>query len=132
MGRRNEGNQVLGCVLSAIIVIALLVWGGISIGGGCGPNYSTGARSGYIYKFSKKGFVMKSWEGELRLSNVPISGDAATGNIWTFSVEDENVAQQVEAAMSEDNRVKLNYRQWMIKPVSQDSKYTVTAIEKVK
>ena len=66
-------------------------------------SYSDGWRSGVLQKFSRKGWVCKTWEGELAMSTVP--GVAPT--IWTFSVRDESVVQKMTDAVGD--RVDLHY-----------------------
>lgn len=66
-------------------------------------SYSDGERAGYLQKFSRKGWVCKTYEGDLAMTTVP--GVAPT--IWSFSVRDKNVASQIMAAMGK--RVALHY-----------------------
>ena len=66
-------------------------------------SYSDGWRSGVLQKFSRKGWICKTWEGELAMSTVP--GVAPT--IWLFSVRDDAVAGKVSDAIGD--RVNLHY-----------------------
>lgn len=68
-------------------------------------SYSDGERAGFMQKFSKKGWVCKTWEGELLLTTVP----GAIPEKFAFSVRDEKVAQQLLAAAGK--RVILSYAQ---------------------
>ncbi len=68
-------------------------------------SYSEGTRAGYLQKFSKKGWVCKTWEGELALTTVP--GVAPT--IWTFTVRKDATARQLNVALG--RRVLLFYRE---------------------
>jgi hypothetical protein len=68
-------------------------------------SYSDGDRSGILQKFSRKGWVCKTYEGELALSFTP--GLAPV--IWNFTVRDEAVATKVKEA--EGKRVVLHYRE---------------------
>jgi hypothetical protein len=68
-------------------------------------SYSDGDRSGILQKFSRKGWICKTYEGELALSFTP--GLAPV--IWSFSVRDEAVANKVKDA--EGKRVVLHYRE---------------------
>lgn len=67
--------------------------------------YSTGERSGYVQKISNKGWVCKTWEGELVMTTQP----GVAPQVFTFSVRDELVAQQVTKASGQ--RVTLTYEQ---------------------
>ena len=66
-------------------------------------SYSDGWRSGVLQKFSRKGWICKTWEGELAMTTVP--GVAPT--IWIFSVRDDAVTQKMSDAVAE--RVDLHY-----------------------
>jgi len=68
-------------------------------------SYSDGDRSGVLQKFSRKGWICKTYEGELALSYTP--GLAPV--LWNFSVRDEAVANKVKDA--EGKRVVLHYRE---------------------
>lgn len=65
--------------------------------------YSDGDRSGILQKFSRKGWICKTYEGELAMSYA--AGLAPT--IWDFSVRDEAVAAKVNEALGK--RVVLHY-----------------------
>src|SRR5438067_5944197 len=54
-------------------------------------SYSTGERSGYVQKISKKGWVCKTWEGELAMLTQP----GVPAPLFNFSVRDESVAQRI-------------------------------------
>lgn len=87
--------------ISAIVVPALLF--SIYVGMALDWSYSEGDRAGVVQKFSKKGWLCKTWEGELAMSTVP--GVAPT--IWPFTVRDETVAKKISDAMG--HRVVLQY-----------------------
>jgi hypothetical protein len=66
-------------------------------------SYSDGQRAGILQKFSRKGWVCKTYEGEVAMSIVP--GVAPT--IWEFSVRDPAVVSRLKSAIG--NRVALHY-----------------------
>ncbi len=68
-------------------------------------SYSEGERAGFLQKFSKKGWVCKTWEGEILLTSMP----GAIPERFEFSVRDDDVAQQLMAATGK--RVVLSYAQ---------------------
>ena len=68
-------------------------------------SYSEGTRAGYLQKFSKKGWICKTWEGELALTTVP--GVAPT--LWSFTVRSDAAARQLNLAIG--RRVLLFYRE---------------------
>jgi hypothetical protein len=67
--------------------------------------YSSGERAGWVQKFSHKGWICKTWEGELAMVSMP----GATPEKFYFTVKDDKVASQVNQAMG--RRVSLHYEQ---------------------
>jgi hypothetical protein len=65
--------------------------------------YSQGDRSGILRKFSKKGWICKTWEGELALTTVP----GVMPELWAFTVRDDSVARLVTSALGRE--VVLHY-----------------------
>ena len=57
-------------------------------------SYSSGERAGWVQKFSHKGWVCKTWEGELALVSLP----GTTVEKFHFTVHDDSVAEKVSAA----------------------------------
>jgi hypothetical protein len=54
-------------------------------------SYSDGERAGIVQKFSRKGWVFKTWEGELAMTTVP----GVAPRIWEFTVRDEDVVEKI-------------------------------------
>jgi len=75
-------------------------------------SYSEGERAGVLQKFSRKGWLCKTWEGELAMSISP--GVAPV--IWNFSVRDEQVAAKLMQAAGK--RVALHYEEHKGVPTS--------------
>lgn len=95
---------------------------------GCGAHYSDGDRSGVITKFSRKGLVFESWEGEMVLGGIRGGSDGTSAaNVWAFSAP-SRLAKQISEAQRSGARVTVHYNQWLASPVDQDSAYTVTSI----
>lgn len=92
---------VVPAALVALYFYTLLQW-----------NYSTGERAGWVQKFSKKGWICKTWEGELSMVSMP----GATPEKFHFTVWDEAVAAQINAAMG--RRVSLHYEEKVGLPTS--------------
>ena len=68
-------------------------------------SYSTGERAGWVQKLSKKGWVCKTWEGELAMVSMP----GATPEKFLFTVFDDDVAERITKAMGQ--RVSLHYEE---------------------
>ena len=90
-------------------------------------SYSSGERSGFVQKVSLKGWLCKTWEGELAMANLP----GALPEIFAFSVREEAVARQVAAYAGQ--RVSLTYEQHVGVPSScfGETEYFVTAVRLV-
>ncbi len=90
---------VLALLGIAIALFALYTWFTLSW------SYSEGERAGYLQKFSKKGWICKTWEGEILLSSMP----GAIPERFAFTVRDEALAKEVMAATGK--RVVVSYAQ---------------------
>lgn len=75
-------------------------------------SYSDGNRAGYIQKFSRKGWICKTYEGELAMTTVP--GVAPV--LWEFSVWDATVAAQLSQMMGK--RLVLHYKEYRYLPTT--------------
>ncbi|HKN87092.1 MAG TPA: hypothetical protein VJV04_09555 [Nitrospiraceae bacterium] len=69
-------------------------------------SFSDGDRVGYLQKFSHRGWLCKSYEGELAMTTVP----GVAPMIWTFSVWDKTVAEQINTLLGK--KVVLHYREF--------------------
>ena len=76
-------------------------------------SYSSGERAGWIQKLSDKGWICKTWEGELALVSLPGS---ATVEKFLFTVSDKKVAEQIVEVMGK--RVTLHYEEKVGLPTS--------------
>jgi hypothetical protein len=92
---------VTAAVLFALYTVVVLHW-----------SYSEGERAGYLQKLSKKGWVCKTWEGEILLSSMP----GAIPERFAFTVRDDAVVRQLQSAMGQ--RVQLTYSQHVGLPTS--------------
>ena len=75
-------------------------------------SYSVGERAGYVQKLSKKGWICKTWEGELALVTMP----GTVGEKFFFSVRNETTAEQINRSMG--RRVSLDYEEHVGVPSS--------------
>jgi hypothetical protein len=90
-------------VLLPLVVLALLAagyfWAALSW------SYSSGERAGWVQKLSKKGWICKTWEGELALVSLP----GSTAEKFFFTVHDEAVAAHITKLIGK--RVALHYEE---------------------
>jgi hypothetical protein len=110
------GFLVVAAVLLALYTFIVLKW-----------TYSSGERAGFMQKLSHKGFICKTWEGELQLVAMP----GSMPEKFLFSVRDEAVAARINATMGK--RVALTYEQHIGIPTScfGETEYFVTDTKEV-
>lgn len=75
-------------------------------------SYSTGERAGYVQKFSKKGWVCKTWEGELSMMSLP----SQVPEKFFFTVRNNTIAEKINRSLGK--KVALNYDQYKGLPTS--------------
>jgi len=98
--RRHWGKLTLAAlVVMPTLVFTIWAWTTLSY------SYSSGERVGYVQKLSRKGWLCKTWEGELQMSNVPGSAPI----LFQFSVRSDSLARAIEAAAG--RQVALRYDQ---------------------
>lgn len=108
-------------LVSAIALFSLYVYIALNW------SYSRGERAGFLQKVSHKGWICKTWEGELSLVAMPGSAPEK----FLFTVRDDAVAQKVSAAAGK--RVTLNYEQHKGLPSScfGDTEYFVVDVKEI-
>ena len=78
----------------------------------CGITYSKGTRTGIVIKLSQKGFVFKTYVGELNLGGISQGdGTIMPNHVWKFSVDKNNVKVYDEVTQSEGKHVRLYYKE---------------------
>lgn len=90
-------------------------------------NYSSGERAGWVQKFSRKGWICKTWEGELALVTMPGTAQEK----FLFTVWDDDAAAKINAPMGK--RVSLQYEEKVGLPGScfGDTRYWVNGVRAV-
>jgi hypothetical protein len=116
LGRRIR-NWFLGLLLLALVAAALYMVFALKF------TYSTGDRAGIVQKFSNKGWVCKTWEGELAMTTLP----GAVPEVFRFTVRDEAVSKEISATMGQ--HVVLGYDQHFGLPSCfGETSYVVTSV----
>ena len=87
-------------------------------------NFSVGERAGWVQKLSKKGWVCKTWEGELSMVSMP----GTTPEKFLFTVRDDNVAEAINKLIGQ--RVSLHYEEKVGLPTScfGDTRHFITKV----
>ena len=108
-------------LVSAIALFSLYVYIALNW------SYSSGERAGFLQKVSHKGWICKTWEGELSLVAMP----GAAPEKFLFTVRDDAIAQKVSAAAGK--RVSLIYEQHKGLPSScfGDTEYFVVDVKPI-
>ncbi len=75
-------------------------------------NYSSGERAGWVQKLSKKGWICKTWEGEMAMVSMP----GAAADKFYFTVRDDAVAARINALVG--RRVAMHYEEKVGLPTS--------------
>ena len=110
-------------VLVALPVLIFTLWAGVTLH----YTYSSGERAGFLQKISKRGWLCKTWEGELQLSAIPGSQPEK----FLFTTRSDSLAAMMEKMSGQ--RVVLDYEQHKGVPGScfGDTEYFVTAVRPV-
>jgi hypothetical protein len=119
ISRRTVWLIASGIVLVPVLVFAVWTWSALTW------SYSTGERAGYVQKFSKRGWLCKTWEGELALVTMP----GTVAEIFYFSVRDDAVAQSINQSLG--RRVSLTYEEHVGVPTTcfAETSYFVTSVK---
>ncbi len=115
-------KKIIGIILAILAIAGLLTAGWVWVT--LHWAYSEGERTGYMQKLSKKGWVCKTWEGEIALVTMP----GAIPEKFEFTVRDEAMAERIHAAAGK--RVVLHYEQHKFIPTNcfGDTEYFVDNI----
>jgi len=118
--KRHWGLILLG-VIVVLPVVAFVGWTAVSLNW----SYAVEQRAGFIQKFSEKGWLCKTWEGELAMAN-PLPG--AMPEKFEFSVRDDSVAHQIQRLMGQ--RVAITYEEHRGVPLRcfGETEYYVTGV----
>ncbi|PWJ59848.1 hypothetical protein CLV98_10122 [Dyadobacter jejuensis] len=94
--------------------------------------YSEGKRGGFVNKLSKKGYVFKTYEGELRIGGMFEGDGTMNAAEWQFSVSPNNTEAiaNLEEAIKNGTRVSLTYEEKFFRlPWNGETKYFVTQVD---
>ena len=105
----HRGVSALGVLVGLLLIVSLVAvyfWAVLTW------SYSSGERAGWVQKFSHKGWICKTWEGEMAMVSMP----GATTEKFFFTVRSDAVAEQINKLMG--RRVTLHYEQKIGLPTS--------------
>ena len=108
-------------IFLAIVVAAFALWTLFTLTW----SYSAGERAGYVQKLSKKGWICKTWEGEMAMVTMP----GTVAEKFYFTVPEDEVAKSINATVG--RRVVLHYEEhkWIPFSCFGDTGYFVTGVK---
>jgi hypothetical protein len=107
-----------GLLVVVVLALAGFAWATLHL------SYADGERAGYVQKFAHKGWLCKTWEGEMAMVTMP----GTVAEKFQFTVPDNTVAAKLNAAIGK--RVALHYEQhkWIPSSCFGDTEYFVTDV----
>lgn len=107
-------------VIVVLVILGLAGYGWVTLHW----SYSDGERAGYVQKFAHKGWLCKTWEGEMAMVTMP----GTVAEKFYFTVPSDAVAARINASVGK--RVALHYEQhkWIPSSCFGDTEYFVTSV----
>lgn len=118
-------------IISAVVLLSVLGFFSLVLFG----HYSEGERAGTVSKMSKKGFVFKTYEGQLNLGGLSGETGSPASSLWSFSVNPakSEVIQSLDSALLNGKRVKIHYiEKYYTFPWQGESDYFIERVEHVR
>jgi hypothetical protein len=119
--------SVLKKILAGIIFLAIAVFIFLNM-----ANYSSGFRAGVPIKISKKGVIIKTWEGQMNIGGLTTSSEGTIPTQFDFTVKRsaDSVLMKIDEAILQGKRVKLHYHEKYVRFFwLGDTKYFVYDVE---
>jgi hypothetical protein len=122
---RKKHHRVRAIVLLILLVPAIMIalWVWVALG----YTYASGERAGYVQKISKKGWLCKTWEGELAMANLP----GTMPQIFAFTVRSDSIANVLEQTIGK--QVSVTYEQHRGLPTTcfGETEYFISAVNRI-
>ena len=113
------GKVLLGFIIAAVLGFTAFTWLTLHW------SYSDGERAGFLQKLSRKGWICKTWEGEMALVTLP----GTVAEKFLFTVRDDEVAKQLNADIGKRVTVHYEQRKWIPTSCFGDTEYFVTSVQ---
>ena len=110
-----------------LVLLAIIVFLFLNL-----ANYSSGFRAGVPTKLSKKGVIIKTYEGTMNIGGLTNTSEGTIPTTWDFTVRKsaDSVITKIDKAILEGHRVKLMYDEKYVKFFwLGDTKYFVYDVE---
>ena len=120
---RRHWGKVLVTAVILVPALVFTIWAGVALS----YSYSDGNRVGYVQKLSRKGWLCKTWEGELQISNIPGSAPI----LFQFSIRSDSLARVIESLAG--RQVQIHYQQHVGVPTNcfGETEYFVVGVRNV-
>jgi hypothetical protein len=115
---RTQRRIIAAVVLTPVVLFTIYTWLALTW------TFSAGERAGYVQKFSKKGWICKTWEGELAMVSIP----GTMPEKFYFTVRSDSIAARINTSLG--RRVAVTYRQHVGVPTTcfGDTQYWVSDV----
>ncbi|HTL92774.1 MAG TPA: hypothetical protein VL176_10530 [Steroidobacteraceae bacterium] len=113
------GKIFLGFIIVVVLGFAAFTWVTLHF------SYSDGERAGFLQKFSHKGWICKTWEGEIALVTLP----GTVAEKFAFTVRDDELAKRLSADVGKRMSVHYEQRKWIPTSCFGDTEYFVTSVQ---
>ncbi len=130
----HKGCWECGCLTAIVAAVALSI-------GSCSllnhVEYGDGVRAGMINKISKRGYIWKTYEGQMALEGLASHGESIGANVWDFSLDSndpnaEELAKQIQGYIDSGTKVKATYTQkWTSWPPRAGTDYYIKKVTPV-
>ncbi len=123
--KKNVARAILIVIVILTAVLLFLAYG----------VYSEGTRAGFVIKVSKKGVLVKTWEGQLNLQSFGATNpNNAFSEVFEFSVQRGDTAtyKLLQEVSLTGERINLHYKEkYAALPWIGDTRYFVTKIDRL-
>jgi len=121
MTKTQRGFLIILIPVIFLLLFAAYTWVALNF------SYSKGERAGYVQKFSEKGWVCKTWEGELAMVSMP----GTMSEKFYFSLQDDEIAKKINQSLGK--KVAITYEQHIGVPSKcfAETEYYVTDVRVV-
>jgi hypothetical protein len=109
-------------VISVIIAVIVVVFAAVAFFS-LSYTYSDGERAGYVQKFSRRGWLCKTWEGEMAMVTQP----GTVSERFEFTVHDDAVAKILNDNVGKRVAVHYDQHRWIPNSCFGDTEYFVTS-----
>jgi hypothetical protein len=113
------GKVLLGFIVAVVLGFIAFTWLTLHW------SYSDGDRSGFLQKLSRKGWICKTWEGEMAMVTLP----GTVAEKFPFTVREDDLAKKLTADIGKRVTVHYEQRKWIPTSCFGETEYFVTSVQ---